>query len=569
MIAKRILTLKGGSGYQRLSGYVLNVSQEHRATTDPASWTRLGAYILDTGHVGEKVAWARATNCGSDDPGWAVKDILATQAQNTRSKSDKSYHLVVSFPEGEQPTRSQIEDIEDRLCGALRYGDHQRVSAVHQNTDNWHLHIAINKVHPTTLRNVTPLQDHFLLQAECAELEIRHGLTKEPHTLDPKQARDNKARGRVADFEARHGGQSFLAWTQEHAGPALVAARDACKGWQAVHQVAAALDLTVKLRGAGLVIGHKSDSRLHVKASDVDRGLSLKAMTDQLGQFEPPGQAAEAEKPRAAYQRPAPSGDLYEAFKRERDAALRAREAASVALTVRHRAYARELAAWYRDRMRQEHAQGLKGAVRREGFQHVADEREKDRVARLERERDERRQIRDRNQIPNWQGYLEAEAAKGNEDALRTLRSRQRRTQRLEDEILTAQDAAEARHVVHQHMKPAVRRDGRVVYRVADGGIVSDEADQVRVPQSTTAAAFLALSLAADRFGARPLVVKGSDEFRSQVARVAGIEGVTVTFADPILERQRAAMKMVDRTQERGDTIHQRKRSEREGDRGR
>jgi hypothetical protein len=569
MIAKRILTPKGGSGYQRLSGYVLNVSQEHRVTTDPASWTRLGAYILDTGHAGEKVAWARATNCGSDDPGWAVKDILATQAQNTRSKSDKSYHLVVSFPEGERPTRSQSEDIEDQLCGALGYGDHQRVSAVHQNTDNWHLHIAINKVHPVTRRNVTPIRDHFLLQAECAELEIRHGLTKEPHTLDPKQARENKARGRAADFEARHGGQSFLTWTQEHAGPALAAARDAGKGWQAVHQVAAALALTVKLRGAGLVIGHKSDSRLHVKASDVDRGLSLKAMTDQLGQFEPPGQAAEAEKPRAAYQRPAPSGDLYEAFKRERDAALRAREAASVALTVRHRAYARELVAWYRDRMRQEHAQGLKGAVRREGFQHVADEREKDRVARLERERDERRQIRDRNQIPNWQGYLEAEAAKGNEDALRTLRSRQRRTQRLEDEILTAQDAAEARHVVHQHMKPAVRRDGRVVYRVADGGIVSDEADQVRVPQSTTAAAFLALSLAADRFGARPLVVKGSDEFRSQVARVAGIEGVTVTFADPILERQRAAMKMVDRTQERGDTIHQRKRSEREGDRGR
>ena len=105
MIAKRILTPKGGSGYQRLSGYVLNVSQEHRVTTDPASWTRLGAYILDTGHAGEKVAWARATNCGSDDPGWAVKDILATQAQNTRSKSDKSYHLVVSFPEGERPTR--------------------------------------------------------------------------------------------------------------------------------------------------------------------------------------------------------------------------------------------------------------------------------------------------------------------------------------------------------------------------------------------------------------------------------------------------------------------------------
>jgi hypothetical protein len=62
---------------------------------DPASWTRLNAYILDGEHDGEKVAWARVSNCQSDAPRWAVKEILATQARNTRSRSDKSYHLVV------------------------------------------------------------------------------------------------------------------------------------------------------------------------------------------------------------------------------------------------------------------------------------------------------------------------------------------------------------------------------------------------------------------------------------------------------------------------------------------
>ncbi len=569
MIAKRILTPKGGSGYQRLSGYVLNVRPEHRQATDPASWTRLGAYILDTSHAGEKVAWARATNCGSDDPGWAVRDILATQARNTRSKSDKSYHLVVSFPEGERPSRQQIEDIEDRLCDALGFGEHQRVSAVHQNTDNWHLHVAVNKVHPATLRNVTPIRDHFRLQAACAELEIKHGLTPEPHTLDSGQSRENRARGRAADFEARHGGQSFLAWTQEHAGPALMAARDGGMGWQAVHQAAAALDLDVKLRGAGLVVGHKSDSRLHAKASDVGRGLSLKSMTDKLGPFEPAGQQAQQEKPQARYERPAPSGDLYEAFKRERDAALRAREAAAAKLTAQHRAYARELATWYRERVRQERGQELRGAMRRESFQHIAAEREKDRLARMERERDERHQIRDGHPVPSWQGWLEVQAAQGNEAALALLRSRQRRTQRLEAEILTAENAEAARHIVHQHMKPAVRRDGRVIYRVDDGGVVSDEAAQVRVPQSTAAAALLALSLAADRFGARPLVVKGTDAFRSQVARVAGIEGTAVTFADPVLERQRTEMKRLDRSKERGDTIYERNYIDKDGDRGR
>jgi hypothetical protein len=97
-------------------------------------------------------------------------------------------------------------------------------------------------------------------------------------------------------------------------------------------------------------------------------------------------------------------------------------------------------------------------------------------------------------------------------------------------------------------MKPAVRRDGRVIYRVTDGGIVSDEAAHVRVPQPTTAAAFLALSLAADRFGDRPLIVKGTDAFRLQLAAVAGIEGMSVRFADPALEQVRASRKNISRS---------------------
>jgi hypothetical protein len=548
MIAKRVLTPKGGSGYQRLSGYVLNVRQEHREATDPASWTRLGAYILDTPHAGEKVAWARATNCGHDDPGWAVKHILSVQDQNTRSKSDKSYHLVVSFPEGERPSRARIEDIEDRLCDALGFGEHQRVSAVHQNTDNWHLHVAINKVHPVTLRNVTPIRDHFRLQAACVELEIKHGLTQEPHTVDFAQSRKRKARGRAADFEARHGGQSFLAWTQEHARPALLAALGAGQGgWQAMHQVAAAYDVDLKLRGAGLVISHHSDGRLHAKASDVDRGLSLKAMTGRLGPFEPSDEQMQADKPSLRYDRRAPGGSLYESFQREREASVRARDTAIAGLAERHRAYGHELTGWYRQRLRQERMQGLKGALRRESFQHIAAERDKDRKARVEREREDRRQARAANPVPNWQGYLEAEAAEGNEQALAALRSRQRRTRQLETDVLTAENADQARHVVHGHMKPAVRRDGRVIYRVTDGGIVSDEAAQVRVPQPTTAATFLALSLAAERFGDRPLIVRGTDAFRLQLAAVAAIEGMAVTFADPALEQVRVSREKVSK----------------------
>jgi hypothetical protein len=84
-----------------------------------------------------------------------------------------------------------------------------------------------------------------------------------------------------------------------------------------------------------------------------------------------------------------------------------------------------------------------------------------------------------------------------------------------------------------------VRRDGRVIYRVGDGGLVCDERQQVRVNQVTAGAAFLALTLAADRFGNRPLNVQGTEDFRKQVTQLAGTQGLGVSFADAGLERQR------------------------------
>jgi hypothetical protein len=541
LIAKRIMAPKGGAGFGRLGAYVLNA----KAQVDPASWTRLNAYILDSGNAGEKVAWARVTNCQADDPGWAVKEILATQAHNTRSRSDKNYHLVVSFPEGEKPTRAQMEDIEDRLCAAIGFEAHQRVSAVHQNTDNWHLHVAINKVSPNTFRNVMPVRDHYLLQAACAELEIRHGLTREPHTVDPRQPdgqRPRKARGRAADFGAQHGGQSFGAWVQMQATEALLAARDRGKGWPELHRVAATFDLEIKPRGAGLVVAHRSDGRLHAKASAVDRGLSMQALTAVLGPFEAADQNESAAAPSAGYAKPGGSGSLYAAFQRERAAAIATKALAVAALREQHLTYDRQLRAYHRERLRQERLTGLRGILRRDSFRHLAEQRTRDHAERRRREAEQRRQLRARHAIPTWQGFLEMAASSGNEAALAALRARQQRRERVDTELLMADDADEARHIVYRHLRPAIRRDGRVVYRVDDGGLVSDEARQVRVNQVTAGATFLALTLATDRFGGRPLRVQGHDDFRQLVAQLAGAANLKVSFADAGLEQKRKAV---------------------------
>jgi len=492
--------------------------------------------VLDAEHDGGKVAWSRVTHCASDDPGWAIKEIVATQARNTRSRSDKNYHLVVSFPEGETPGRARMEDIEDTICAAIGLGGHQRVSAVHQNTGHWHLHVAINKVHPGTFRTIEPWYDHYRLQACCAALEIKHGLTRTNHA----RGTDPPPRGRAAGFEAYQDGPSFLRWIREQARPALLEARRGGDGWRTFHAALGRYGLVIKPRGAGLVIGHHRDAGLHVKASDVDRLLSLAALQQAWGPFEPAGDRPGETPPETEYRRGADRARaLYEAFQAEKQRAVDARTGALARLRQGHAAHAAELRAWYRKRFHQERTSGLTGALRHDAIQHLRDRQREDRAARIQREARERQAVRTQYPVPDWEGYLEARAAGGDEAALAALRNRARRRAETEARLIAAADGEAARHVILRHLRPVIRRGGRVIYRIADGGMVSDEADAVRVGQVTLGASFLALSLAAARFGGRPLTVRGTGAFRDQIAALAGDKALAVSFADPALESRR------------------------------
>ncbi|EPF6526302.1 relaxase/mobilization nuclease domain-containing protein, partial [Proteus mirabilis] len=143
---------------------------------------------------GEKVASYRVTNCGTDDPADAAILILATQGANTRSKTEKTYHLVYSFPPGERPDIEVLHAIEDELCEAIGFGDHQRVSAVHIDTDHLHVHVAINKVHPTGLQNIEPYYDKRRLMEACERLELKYDLQRTNHGLEDKQHEHTRER---------------------------------------------------------------------------------------------------------------------------------------------------------------------------------------------------------------------------------------------------------------------------------------------------------------------------------------------------------------------------------------
>ena len=361
MIAKAITRTTKGQGFRGLARYVAN---DRKMAAVPGGWGAAAAYIADEGRSGAKVApgSVRLTNCASETLGEAVIEIELTQAQARRGKAEKTYHLVVAFPAGEVPMREQLEDIEDELTRAIGLGDHQRMSAVHTDKDHLHFHVAINKVHPESFRTVTPHQDKNKLMRACAQLEVKHGLTQ-THGERVQGAGGAAPAGRAADMEAHSGQESLLRFARETAKANLLAASAAGKGWQDPHDAAASHGLEVLQRGAGVVFGVPGKPKVSVKASDVDRELSAKALTGRLGPFQADAKAAERRQAPGGYERRPKERDpavdeLVARFKGDREEKQKARVAELEEVRARHTRYRAELRQKSVDRRRHAHQFG-------------------------------------------------------------------------------------------------------------------------------------------------------------------------------------------------------------------
>jgi hypothetical protein len=220
MIAKRVRRARGGS-FKRLAGYI--------AKAEAVKWQRTADYILDTLGKGARATGVRITNCQAEELEEALAEITATQKRNRRAKGERTYHLVISFPEGERPEPGQLRDIEDELCAAIGLASHQRLSAIHTDTAHLHIHVAINQVHPQTLALIEPWYDKVKLMAACERLEIKHGLQR----TSPRSGKQ-KSSARAADMEAQSGEFSFIGWLKRDVVSSLHGLLDEGGNWDAL-----------------------------------------------------------------------------------------------------------------------------------------------------------------------------------------------------------------------------------------------------------------------------------------------------------------------------------------------
>ena len=498
-----------------------------------SDFASLVKYLADDQEKNERVAYTSVTNCESIDLSAAVIEVTAIQGMNTRAESDKTYHLILSFRAGERPDDNVLEALESRICEGLGYGEHQRVSVAHDDTDNFHLHIAINKIHPTRLTIHSPYNDHKTLGKLCAALELQYGLERDNH-----QAVRVGSENRALDMEHHAGVESLLGWIQRECLEQLQAA----SSWAELHRVLQAHGLELKERGNGLVISDQDG--LMVKASSVARELSKAKLVDRFGAFKSQPRPVNTEGSAKKYEaRPVRSRMdttlLFARYKNEQQGrganrtqewqearAKRDRLIADVKRKAKLKRATTKLAGGSRSEKKLLYAmtsQSVKGELNKINEQY-----------RRERER-----LVKQYQPLQWADWLRREATKGDQEALAALRARVVALG-LKGNTVGA-SGGELKRTGLKADQDGVTKKGTLIYCVGSSA-VRDDGDRLKVSRGATREGLeAALRLAMERYGTH-ITVNGTADFKAQIVEVAATAKLQLTFADSTLERKRVAL---------------------------
>jgi hypothetical protein len=477
----------------------------------------------------ERVGHVRVTNCHSEQARFAILEVINTQLLNTRALSDKTYHVIVSFRPGEEPNEPTLQAIEDRLCAALGFGDHQRVSVVHHDTDNLHVHVAINKIHPKRHTMHEPFNAYHTFGQLCPLLEAEFHLEKDNHRPE-KVASEN----RTSDMERHADVESLLGWIKRECSDKISRARS----WEELHQIMREHGLRIHERAKGLVITSGTD--VSVKASSVSREFSRNRLEARLGRFHAAPESQCKAEPRKCYaKRPArlraDTVELFARYQADQTLAFAARTKAMQASRARKNRLIED--AKRTGRLKRQVIKSVRAPAAekrllyaltsknlREGIGAIADE--------YRRECDE---INAHYRRKAWADWLRSEATSGDQQALAALRAREGSINSDGNNLGGVNGAGKC---VSDREFDSITKRGTIIYRTDQGAIRDDGTKLTPSTGIGMDGLVTALQMAVKRYGAR-ICVNGSETFMGEVVQAAVAANLPVIFDDPSLEVRR------------------------------
>lgn len=499
-----------------------------------SNYSALIQYLTDPQDKSERISQIKVSNCHSDDQTAALIEIQNTQEMNKRAKSDKNCHLVLSFPEGERLSFSDLSAIEERFCDALGFNGHQRISVVHDDTNNLHMHIAVNKIHPSTFTIHNPYYDYKKVANLCEQVEQEYGLTTVNHeTVSDKAARV------AQEIEARTGVESLLGWIKREA---LTEIKDA-DNWQDLHQVLARHGLEIKERGNGLVL--VANNSVAVKASSVDRSLSKGNLTRRLGAFVPVDNSKQSSQQNAKQYQPRPlqnridTSKLYARYQQEQSDSTRQRTNQWVML--RHTRDQLIERAKREAKLKRNIIKSIKaGRLAKKALYATAHQQFKTTVEVIKSDYQKAYQhSKASHSRRGWLDWLAFEAKLGKTQALAVLRSR--RVGQFKGNQITVEQSHDD-SIANSHFKDglveSISKIGTVTYKAGSTTIRDDGKRLIVLPDTSQEALRDILQVAMKKYG-NHLAINGTESFRLEIAEVAAQNQMRITFDDKRLEQYR------------------------------
>jgi hypothetical protein len=228
-------------------------------------------------------------NFYSDSQQGQRAEMVALAMEATRSK-DPVDHWLLSWKEGEQPTQAQCNEAVEILKRHLGMNEsHLAVFALHRNTENYHLHVVLNRVNPVTMRVEDKgwcidkahkaIAEIVHTQGCEAEKNARYVADRSGQVTRSSRTRELQPGSKARDHENATGEKSCERIAQEKAAPILLNA----KSWAQVHEGLAQVDMRYERKGSGAILW-MGDQPL--KASCIGREFSRSRMEELFGEFQ-------------------------------------------------------------------------------------------------------------------------------------------------------------------------------------------------------------------------------------------------------------------------------------------
>ena len=499
--------------------------------TKAANVRRLTDYIRDPTQQGEKVLYAGSRGFLTQELRSQQAEMIAL-AEEARRSPNPITHYVLSWHEGERPTRDQIEHAVAVFLDELGLTGHQCIFGVHQDTENIHCHLAVNRVHPETGKVIKPNKGFDLeaVHRAIARIEHEQGWQREARgryrvhedgslTKEVQERTTPGISTRARDFERRTGTQSAERRAQNDAATVIAGAMS----WGELHEGLARVGMRYERKGSGAMIyvplpGDAGEQP--VKASKVSRGASLKALEKRLGAYQP----AEIAVAHGRHSDPEPirRNPAVAEYAAARSAHYSERHEQRATLRDHHAAEYRDLMTRQRAEREQLAAAHPPHPIMMASRSVLAAKHAREKVDLRDTQRKARQRLAGR--FPTLDEWLRD---KGRIDDLAQIRGRYHGsilgTKKL-DELAQPRDIRAFRAEVRGSTVDYHRGDRRAVFTDVGRRI---EIHDVRDQDGLTAA----LQLAAQKWP-RGVTLTGSAEFRERAARQAARLGIRVADSD-------------------------------------